>query len=426
MTAATLPTTAPTKGDTAWFTHDRFGLFIHWGIYSAAARHEWVKQRERITDERLPPYFDHFDPDLYDPRLGARRQGRRHEIRRHHQQAPRRLLPLGLRPHRLQGDQHPGGRDLIGPWVEAFRAEGLKVGFYHSVIDWHHPDFTIDGSTPSATMRRSRAAHAGTTRHLEIPRIPPRPDPRAPHQLRQDRHHLVRLHLLQGVGRQGPRRLALGRARRDGARSPARHPHQRPHRPPRKSRLHHPGAVPTQGWMERDGKRVVWEACQTLNGAWGYDRDNLDWKSPELLVRLLIDSVAKGGNVLLNVGPTARGEFEPRARADPRRHRRVDPPPRPLHLRRHRQRSDPAARLPLHPARQPPLPPPLRLALPPRPPRRPRRPRRVRPVPQRRLRDQDASSTTRISKPKTRPCPVTPAPSRWNCRSNRPPASSSP
>jgi alpha-L-fucosidase len=70
-----------------------------------------------------------------------------------------------------------------------------------------------------------------------------------------------------------------------------------------------------RGWMERDGRRVTWEACQTLNGSWGYDRDNLDWKSPEQLVRLLVDTVSKGGNLLLNVGPTARGEFDPRARA---------------------------------------------------------------------------------------------------------------
>ena len=74
-----------------------------------------------------------------------------------------------------------------------------------------------------------------------------------------------------------------------------------------------------RAWMERDGQRVTWEACQTLNGSWGYDRDNLDWKSPELLVRLLIDTVAKGGNLLLNVGP--RGEDaaipdEQRARLD--------------------------------------------------------------------------------------------------------------
>jgi len=67
--------------------------------------------------------------------------------------------------------------------------------------------------------------------------------------------------------------------------------------------------------MMRDGKPVIWEACQTLNGSWGYDRDNLDWKSPDLLVRMLVDSVSKDGNLLLNVGPTGRGEFDPRALA---------------------------------------------------------------------------------------------------------------
>jgi alpha-L-fucosidase len=64
-----------------------------------------------------------------------------------------------------------------------------------------------------------------------------------------------------------------------------------------------------------DGRPVVWKACQTLNGSWGYDRDNLAWKSPDLLVRLLVDSVSKGGNLLLNVGPNGRGEVEPPARA---------------------------------------------------------------------------------------------------------------
>ena len=58
---------------------------------------------------------------------------------------------------------------------------------------------------------------------------------------------------------------------------------------------------------------MLWEACQTLNGSWGYDRDNLDWKPLEMLVQMLGDTVSKGGNLLLNVGPTARGEFDPRA-----------------------------------------------------------------------------------------------------------------
>ncbi|MET1006446.1 MAG: alpha-L-fucosidase, partial [Propionibacteriaceae bacterium] len=61
------------------------------------------------------------------------------------------------------------------------------------------------------------------------------------------------------------------------------------------------------------GEPVVWEACQTLNGSWGYDRDNSDYKSVDLLIRMLVDGVSKNGNLLLNVGPTGRGNFDPRA-----------------------------------------------------------------------------------------------------------------
>jgi alpha-L-fucosidase len=65
--------------------------------------------------------------------------------------------------------------------------------------------------------------------------------------------------------------------------------------------------------MMVDGQPVTWEACQTLNGSWGYDRDNLNWKSVDMLVRMLVDAVSKDGNMLLNVGPNARGEFDPLA-----------------------------------------------------------------------------------------------------------------
>ena len=61
-----------TPGKTDWFVHDRFGLFIHWGIYSMPARHEWVKSREEIPDAEYQRYFERFDPDLYDPRDWAR------------------------------------------------------------------------------------------------------------------------------------------------------------------------------------------------------------------------------------------------------------------------------------------------------------------------------------------------------------------
>jgi alpha-L-fucosidase len=65
--------------------------------------------------------------------------------------------------------------------------------------------------------------------------------------------------------------------------------------------------------VTRDGRPVVWEACHTFSGSWGYYRDERSWKSADLVVRMLIDTVSKGGNFLLNVGPTARGTWDPRA-----------------------------------------------------------------------------------------------------------------
>jgi alpha-L-fucosidase len=66
-------------------------------------------------------------------------------------------------------------------------------------------------------------------------------------------------------------------------------------------------------WIRVDGQPVVWEACQTFSGSWGYHRDEASWKSVDMLVQMLIDTVSKGGNLLLNVGPTGRGELDERA-----------------------------------------------------------------------------------------------------------------
>ena len=102
----------------------------------------------------------------------------------------------------------PWGEDLIAPMVEAFRAEGMKVGFYHSLIDWHHPEFPVDGLHPGATTKST--SRPTRPRHRPLPRVPARPDPRAPDPLWPGRCHVVRLLLLgPGLGRQGQGRLGL-------------------------------------------------------------------------------------------------------------------------------------------------------------------------------------------------------------------------
>ena len=77
--------------------------------------------------------------------------------------------------------------------------------------------------------------------------------------------------------------------------------------------VHTPEQYQPREWVHIDGKPVVWEACQTFSGSWGYHRDEATWKSPEQLIKMLINSVATGGNLLMNVGPTGRGMFDQRA-----------------------------------------------------------------------------------------------------------------
>lgn len=308
----------PIPGDpvAAWFDRDRFGLFVHWGLYALPARHEWVQHRERLSDAAYRVYFDRFEPDLYDPRQWARdakRAGMRYAIltSKHHDGFC--LWDSALTD--FKAPNTPAGRDLLHPWLDAFRDEGLKVGLYHSLIDWHHPAFPLDGLHP----RRDDDAYIRANADRDIAAY------------RAYLHGQVR-ELLSGYGRidviwfdfSYPDRCWGGKGRDDwDSAGLVRLARQLQPGILVNDRLDLPAAADfvtpeqyqPQAWMERDGRRVRWEACQTLNGSWGYDRDNADWKSPATLVRLLVDTVAKGGNLLLNVGPTARGEFDPRARA---------------------------------------------------------------------------------------------------------------
>jgi alpha-L-fucosidase len=312
-----VPTTDLSNERNAWFIHDRFGLFVHWGIYSVAARHEWVKMRERIGDADYQRYFDHFDPDLYVPAEWARaakRAGMRYAVitTKHHDGFC--LWDSQLTDYKAPNT--PAGRDLLRPFVDAFRGEGFKIGFYHSLIDWHHPEFPVDGLHP----QRDDLAFRERARNRDIQKY------------REYLHGQVR-ELLSNYGKIDVLWLDFSYSDRDWgwSRGKGKDDWQseklvamarelQPHilidnRAEYGGDFVTPEQVQPKGWVEVDGRPVVWEACQTLNGSWGYDRDNLDWKSPELLLRMLVDSVSKGGNLLLNVGPTARGEFEPRARA---------------------------------------------------------------------------------------------------------------
>ena len=309
-------------GYTHWMKDARFGMFIHWGLYSVPARQvgknslaEWIKSREQLSDEQYDAYFAHFEPDLYDPAMWAREArnaGMRYFVvtTKHHEG----FCLWDSQFTDYKATNTPAHRDLLRPMVEAFRAEGLRVGFYHSLIDWHHPEFPVDGIHP---QRDDEAYKRANTRR----------------DISKYREYLfaqVR-ELLTGYGKVDYMFFDFSYARRRpeiwGGKGHEDWGSEELLEMVRRlqpgivvnDRLDLPGDVTTPeqyqpaGPMQLEGGQSLWEGEQTLNGSWGYDRDNSDWKRPELLVKMLVDGVSKDGNLLLNVGPTARGEFDDQA-----------------------------------------------------------------------------------------------------------------
>jgi len=319
---ASVPQPAPVQGDIEWFVQDRFGMFIHWGTYALAARHEWVKNREAIPDEAYQKYFDYFDPDLYEPRdwaRMAREAGMKYFVitTKHHEGFC--LFDSEFTDYKATNT--PCGRDLIKPMAEAFRAEGLKVGFYYSLIDWHHPHYPIDRIHPAyKRMTPDEVREANKTRDVSI--------------YREYLHNQVRelltnygdvAYLFFDFSYPDPDGHGIaGKGKEDWASEelmammrelqPNILINDRLNLPLDQPDVHTPEQFQPRGWVEKGGKPVFWETCQTFSGSWGYHRDEHTWKSPEQLVQMLINTVATGGNLLMNVGPTARGTFDQRAK----------------------------------------------------------------------------------------------------------------
>jgi alpha-L-fucosidase len=294
-------------------------MFIHWGLYALPARHEWVKNIERMTNEQYQKYFEIFNPDLYDP----------HEWAKMARAAGMKYVVLTAKHHEgfclfdskftdYKSTNTPCGKDLIKEYVEAFRAEGLKVGFYYSLIDWHHPDYTIDRVHP--LRQSSDTAYARLNKGKDMKRYQQYIKNQVTELLTNYGEISIIWFDFSFPGKNGKGRddwdsenlLKLARQLQPGIIVDDRLDLQNikggwDFTTPEQEKV--------AKWPEYNGKKIPWETCQTFSGSWGYFRDEYTWKSPAQLLELLIESVSKGGNLLLNVGPTARGTFDPRAQS---------------------------------------------------------------------------------------------------------------
>ena len=297
-----------------WFRDARFGLFIHWGVYSVPAGEwagktnygEWFLEETKMPVSQYERFASQFNPVRFDAsqwvRL-AKNAGMKYIVitSKHHD-------GFGLFRSQLTDwciKSTPFQRDPLKELAEACKKEGLKLCFYHSIMDWHHPDWGTrrawnDKATGTPDMDRYTDYMKGQLKELLTAYGPIGilwfdGEWEAPwtYERGVDLYNYVRklqpniiVNNRVGKGRSGMAGMDKGAERVGDYGTPEQE-------------------IPATGF----GAGVDWESCMTMNNHWGYNKNDQNWKSSTTLVRNLIDCASKGGNYLLNIGPTAEGLF---------------------------------------------------------------------------------------------------------------------
>lgn len=289
----------------AWWREAKFGMFIHWGIYSVAAGKyegkeipwygEWIMWKARIPVASYRAYAKNFKPVKYDPAAWAtlaRESGMRYMVitSKHHDGFA--LFPSEATDWDV-ADATPWKKDLIAPLAEAARAQGLKFGLYYSQAqDWTHPGGAKmefhDGGGWDDSHKGRMDDYIDKVAVPQVKEILTRYQPDVlwwdtPHLMNEERAAKLAklLPLKPGIIHNN----RLGGGSRGDTETPEQH-------------------IPATGLPGRD-----WETCMTMNETWGFKADDHQWKSAATLITNLVDIVSKGGNYLLNVGPTPEGEI---------------------------------------------------------------------------------------------------------------------
>ena len=300
-----------------WFTDARFGMFIHWGLYAIPARlsrSEWIRSVDNVTDEEYKEYFDTFNPYDYNPKEWAKiakEAGMKYAVltTKHHDG----FCLFDSKYTDFKSTNTPCGKDLVKEYVEAFRAEGLKVGFYYSLLDWHHPDYPAYDD-PFHPMRGNEAyKHYGEhfDRYIEYMH----------NQVRELMTNYGKIDILwfdfhynEMTGEKWEASKLIKMVReinpdviiddRLGGDVKAEE------KPLYVGDFGSPEQmIPTYGVTDYSGNPIPWETCMTLNDDWGYSQRDQNYKSARNVINMLVECVSKGGNLILNVGPDARGNI---------------------------------------------------------------------------------------------------------------------
>ena len=263
-----------------WWHQARFGMFIHWGLYSVLGRHEWVMENEGIPVAEYEQLARRFKPKPNFAREWARlakQAGQKYMVMttKHHEG----FCNFDTQLTDYCAPKQGPGRDLVKEYVEAARAEGRRVGFYYSLMDWHHPDGARCATDEAARRRFVEYTH-GLIREL---------------MTNYGKIDILWYDVSWPLDAQGwesekmnemvfqlqPDIIVNNRNKLDGD-----------------------FATPEQR-IQADKR--AWESCMTMNDSWGFNRADDNWKTPKTIVRNLITCAHDTGNYLLNIGPQPDG-----------------------------------------------------------------------------------------------------------------------
>ncbi len=284
---------------TKWWREAKFGMFIHWGVYavpaSAKGGAEWYLSGSRMQVKDYEKFAPQFNPVRFDAAQWvrtAKQAGMKYIVitSKHHDGFC--MFDTKLTDWCIT-KATPFKRDPLKELASECRKQGVRLGFYHSIMDWHHPDYLPRRDWEKDTRP---ATGASLDRYIDYMKG----------QLTEllTGYGPVAVLWFDGGWEHNAQELRSEEVnamiRRLQPRIIINDRNQRPedHSTPEQT-------IPA-GAMPNDR---LWETCMTINDTWGYTRDNTNWKSTEDLVRKLCDIAHKGGNFLLNVGPTETGEF---------------------------------------------------------------------------------------------------------------------
>ncbi len=314
---ATLPAESPAEKDArmAWWRAARFGLFIHWGLYAIPAGEwegrtnhgEWILTTAQIPVAQYEHFREQFNPTRFDAAAWAQMA----------KDAGMQYIVITSKHHDgfcLFDSEHtdydvmstPFKRDVLRELAEATRRAGLRMCWYHSIMDWHHPDYL-----PRRTWEQRSAEGADFDRYIaylknQVRELVTKYGPIGvlwfDGEWEQTWMHAHGLDLYAYVRGLDPaiiinNRVDKGRNDMQGLTKGAEFAGD--------------FGTPEQEVPPAGLPGVDWESCITMNDHWGYNKHDQNWKSSRELIRMLADIASKGGNFLLNVGPTAEGEFPP-------------------------------------------------------------------------------------------------------------------